>query len=60
MGIELLFTPSYSPDLNPVEMCFSKIKGKLNGELENSVHEKLILAPMGAVETICPIDMTGH
>jgi transposase len=41
MGIELLFTPSYSPDLNPVEMCFSKIKAKLNGELQNTVHENL-------------------
>ena len=23
MGIELLYTPVYSPDLNPVEMCFN-------------------------------------
>ncbi|XP_028414627.1 uncharacterized protein LOC114537732 [Dendronephthya gigantea] len=26
MGIELLFTPTYSPDLNPIELCFNKIK----------------------------------
>ena len=60
MRIELLFTPSYSPDLNPIEMCFSKIKAKLNGELQNTVHENLKLAVMEAVETISPIDMTGY
>jgi len=26
-GAELLFVPSYSPDLNPIEEAFSKIKG---------------------------------
>ena len=29
MGIELLYTPSYSPDLNPIELCFNKIKCEL-------------------------------
>ena len=48
MGVEILFTPSYSPDLNPVEMCFSKIKAKPNGELEDSVRKNLKLAVMDA------------
>ena len=26
-GADLLFLPSYSPDLNPIEEAFSKIKG---------------------------------
>lgn len=26
-GIDVVFTPKYSPDMNPVEECFSKIKG---------------------------------
>jgi transposase len=26
-GCELLYLPSYSPDLNPIEEAFSKIKG---------------------------------
>jgi transposase len=26
-GAQLLFLPSYSPDLNPIEEAFSKIKG---------------------------------
>jgi len=25
-GNELIFLPSYSPDLNPIEMAFSKLK----------------------------------
>jgi transposase len=25
-GAELVFVPSYSPDLNPIEQAFSKIK----------------------------------
>ena len=32
-GIELLYTPIYSPDLNPAEQVFSKVKGALNFDL---------------------------
>ena len=60
MGIELIFTPTYSPDLNPVEMCFAKVKAKLNGELVNTVHENLKLAVAEAVETISATDMAGY
>src|ERR1700712_5550732 len=28
-GITLLFLPAYSPDLNPIEMVFAKVKGLL-------------------------------
>jgi transposase len=28
-GAELVFVPSYSPDLNPIEQAFSKIKNIL-------------------------------
>ena len=52
IGVELIFTPTYSPDLNPVELCFGKIKAKLNGELSDAVHENLKLAVMDAVEKI--------
>ena len=30
MGIELIYTPVYSPDLNPIGMCFNKINTALN------------------------------
>ena len=35
MGIELIYTPAYSPDLNPVELCFNKLKTKLNFRFNN-------------------------
>ena len=60
MGIELLYTPSYSPDLNPVELCFSKIKTILNGELKELVHTNLYLAAAEAVDTIKANDMIGY
>ena len=59
MGIELLYTPLYSPDLNPIELCFNKIKTVLNGELKELVHTNLYLAVAEAVETITATDMTG-
>ena len=59
MGIELLYTPSYSPDLNPVELCFNKIKGELNGDLRQMVSVNTNLAAMTAVERITAQDMPG-
>ena len=32
MGIEYLFLPTYSPDLNPAENCFGKLKDVLKTE----------------------------
>ena len=34
MGIELIYLPTYSPDLNPIEFCFNKVKTLLNGEFQ--------------------------
>ena len=59
MGIELLYTPSYSPDLNPIELCFNKIKIMLNGQFKNLVHHNLNLAVAEAVETITENDTIG-
>lgn len=30
-GCQLLYLPSYSPDFNPIEMLFSKLKARLRG-----------------------------
>lgn len=30
-GARVLFTPTYSPDLNPIELCWSKFKNLLKG-----------------------------
>ena len=59
MGIELLYTPSYSPDLNPIELCFNKVKTELNGELRELVYSNMNLAITEAVETISARDMAG-
>lgn len=60
IGVELIFTPTYSPDLSLVELCFAKVKAKLNGELSDAVHENLKLAVVDAVEKIRPTDMAGY
>lgn len=56
MGIELIFTPTYSPDLNPIELCFNKIKTELNGRFSSDVHRNLKLAVAEAVERITTSD----
>ena len=42
-GCEMLYLPSYSPDLNPIEEAFSKIKGLLR-KAEACAREALIVA----------------
>lgn len=59
MGIELLYTPSYSPDLNPIELCFNKIKTELNGALRDLVYSNVNLAIAEAVEKITAQDING-
>lgn len=60
MEVELLYTPSYSPDINPVEFCFSEIKGQLNGALLPLVHNNIKLAVLEATETISMQDRKGY
>lgn len=58
-GIELIYTPVYSPDLNPIEMCFNKIKTSLNQDFLELVHANVKLAGSYAVETLTASDMRG-
>jgi transposase len=37
VGAKLEYLPPYSPDLNPIEMVFSKMKAKLRGEALRTV-----------------------
>ncbi len=37
-GAELMFLPPYSPDFNPIEMAFSKLKAHLRGAVERTIH----------------------
>jgi len=55
---ELLYLPSYSPDLNPIEEAFSKLKGILR-KAEARSREALIEAMGRALEAITPQDAEG-
>lgn len=37
VGAELHYLPPYSPDFNPIEMAFSKLKAVLRGKAERTV-----------------------
>ena len=51
------FLPPYSPDLNPIEEAFSKVKSNLKTEFENSLDiETLLLA---SFTSITPKDCQG-
>ena len=57
-GAELVFVPSYSPDLNPIEQAFSKIKNILR-RLRARTHEALLEAMEQALSKVTPSDAAG-
>lgn len=57
-GAELVFLPTYSPDLNPIEEAFSKIKNILR-KLAARTHEALVEAMSGALSEVTPWDAAG-
>jgi transposase len=57
-GAELVFLPSYSPDLNPIEEAFSKIKNILR-KLGARTHEALLEAMSEALSKVTPWDAAG-
>jgi transposase len=57
-GAEVVFLPSYSPDLNPIEQAFSKIKNILR-KLGARTHEALLEAMEEALSTVTPGDAAG-
>ena len=59
MGIELLYTPIYSPDLNPAENVFSKVKNALNYDLLPVVNYDIKIAINEAVNLVSSNDMHG-
>jgi transposase len=58
-GAELWFLPSYSPDLNPIEEAFSKVKTLLRSA-EARAHQALVGAIWAAVAAISPADARGY
>jgi len=57
-GAELVFVPSYSADLNPIEQAFSKIKNILR-KLGARTHEALLEAMEEALSKVTPADAAG-
>jgi transposase len=57
-GADLLFLPSYSPDLNPIEEAFSKVKHLVRKEGQR-VREALVEAIGRALAAVTPEDAAG-
>ena len=57
-GCELLYLPTYSPDLDPIEQAFSKLKGLLRGAEARS-RAALIEAMGRALGTVTATDARG-
>jgi transposase len=57
-GADLLFLPSYSPDLNPIEEAFSKIKGIVR-KAGARIREALVEAIERALAAVRPEDAAG-
>ncbi len=57
-GADLVFLPSYSPDLNPIEEAFSKIKGIVR-KVGARTREALLEAIERALAAVTPEDAAG-
>jgi transposase len=58
-GAALWFLPAYSPDLNPIEEAFSKVKALLRTAAART-HEALVEAIWAALAAITPADALGY
>lgn len=57
-GCRLLLLPSYSPDFNPIEQAFAKIKTQLR-TTEARNFDTLVAAIGQALDTVTPTDARG-
>lgn len=57
-GAEVRFLPAYSPDLNPIEMMWSKVKALLR-KAQARNHPDLLIAIASALNAITPHDALG-
>lgn len=58
-GAELLFLPPYSPDFNPIENAFAKLKAMLRKAAERTV-EGLWTAIGGIISTFTPAECANY
>jgi len=57
-GARLLFLPAYSPDFNPIELAFSKIKEHLRAAAARSAQD-LLTATASAIDAVSAADAHG-
>lgn len=58
VGAQLLFLPAYSPDFNPIELAFAKIKQHLRAAAQRT-QEGLLTATIQAIDALSPADAHG-
>lgn len=58
-GAELRFLPAYSPDFNPIELAFSKLKALLKAAAARTLPE-LWNAIVHAIDAITPAECTNY
>ncbi|XP_077978769.1 uncharacterized protein LOC144434190 [Glandiceps talaboti] len=60
-GIEVIYTPKYSPEFNPAENCFSKVKHCIQNDpvLAELTYENMPLAIFSALDLVTPGDLRG-
>lgn len=57
-GVRLVFLPAYSPDLNPIEMMWAKVKAHLRAAKART-EAQLLTAIQQALQSISPADAKG-
>ena len=57
-GAGIVFLPTYSPDLNPIELCWSKVKTRLRA-LKPRTPDDLLQALVDAFATVTVSDIRG-
>jgi len=57
-GAGVVFLPTYSPDLNPIELCWSKVKTRLRA-LKPRTPDDLLQALVDAFATVTETDIRG-
>lgn len=57
-GAQLLFLPAYSPDLNPIEMMWAKVKQHLR-QAKARTQSRLLMAIRQALASVSPADAQG-
>ncbi len=58
VGARLLFLPAYSPDFNPIELAFAKVKERLRAAAERTP-EGLVAATAAAIDAVSTTDARG-